>query len=87
MSRCASDRSGEMKPASGVTNAMESRLAEIETKLSFSEELLEALNGAVYRQQQQIDQLQQELRALREQLRTDLPAEQRNFRDEAPPHY
>ena len=76
-----------MKPASGVTKTMESRLAEIETKLSFSEELLEALNGAVYRQQQQIDQLQQELRALREQLRTDLPAEPRNLRDEAPPHY
>jgi len=37
---------------------METRLAEIETKLSFSEELLEALNGTVYRQQQQIDQLQ-----------------------------
>ena len=66
---------------------MESRLAEIETKLSFSEELLEALNSTVYRQQQQIDQLQQELRILREQLRAALPAEERNLRDETPPHY
>lgn len=66
---------------------MESRLAEIETKLSFSEELLEALNRTVYRQQQQIDQLQQELLALREQVRTALPAESRNLRDETPPHY
>lgn len=66
---------------------MESRLAEIEAKLSFSEELLEALNRTVYRQQQQIDQLQLELRALREQLRTALPAESRNLRDETPPHY
>lgn len=66
---------------------MESRLAEIETKLSFSEELLEALNSTVYRQQQQIDRLQQELRALREQVRAALPAEPRNLRDETPPHY
>jgi len=66
---------------------MDSRLAEIETKLSFSEELLEALNSTVYRQQQQIDQLQQELRALREQVRSALPAEPRSLRDETPPHY
>jgi len=66
---------------------METRLAEIETKLSFSEELLEALNGTVYRQQQQIDQLQQELRALREQVRRAVPAEPRNLLDETPPHY
>jgi SlyX protein len=66
---------------------MESRLAEIEAKLSFSEELLEALNNTVYRQQQQIDDLQQELRALREQVRSALPAEPRDLRDETPPHY
>lgn len=66
---------------------MESRIAEIETKLSFSEELLEELNRTVYRQQQQIDQLQLELRALREQVRTALPAESRNLGDETPPHY
>jgi SlyX protein len=66
---------------------MESRLAEIETKLSFSEELLEGLNQTVYRQQQQIDQLQLELRALREQVLAALPAESRNLRDETPPHY
>ncbi len=66
---------------------MESRLAEIEAKLSFSEELLEALNQTVYRQQQQIEQLQLELRALREQVRAALPAEPRALRDETPPHY
>ena len=66
---------------------MESRLAEIEAKLSFSEELLEVLNQTVYRQQQQIDQLQLELRALHEQVRSALPGEPRNLRDETPPHY
>jgi SlyX protein len=66
---------------------MESRLAEIEVKLSYGEELLEELNRTVYRQQQQLDQLQQELRALREQIRSALPAEPRNPLDETPPHY
>jgi SlyX protein len=66
---------------------MESRIAEIEAKVSFSEELLETLNRTVYRQQQQIDQLQLELRALREQVQSALPAESRNLRDETPPHY
>ena len=66
---------------------MESRLAEIEVKLSFSEELLEELNRTVYRQQQQIDQLQKELQALREQVRVSMPAEPLNTLDETPPHY
>lgn len=66
---------------------MESRLTEIEVKLSFSEELLEELNRTVHRQQQQIDQLQQELRALRRQMQAALPAEPRNLNDETPPHY
>ena len=57
---------------------MESRRAEVEVKLSFSEELLEELNRTVYRQQQKIDQLQQELQALRAQVRLSLPAEIRN---------
>jgi len=66
---------------------MESRLAEIEVKLSFSEELLEELSRTVYRQQRQIDQLQKELQALREQVRLSTPAEPRNPLDESPPHY
>ena len=65
----------------------ESRLSEVEVKLSFSEELLEELNRTVYRQQQQIDQLQKELQALREQVRLSMPAETRNPLDETPPHY
>ena len=36
---------------------MESRLEEIEAKLSLTEDLLEELNKTVYRQQSQIDQL------------------------------
>jgi SlyX protein len=67
---------------------MESRLAEIEIKLSFSEDLLEELNRTVFRQQQQIEQLQLELRALRQQLQTDAgPAQTRDLSEETPPHY
>ena len=65
---------------------MESRLTEIEVKLGFTEDLLEELNRTVYRQQQQIDQLQQELRALRQQV-SAIPAGPQSVSDESPPHY
>jgi SlyX protein len=69
-------------------DSVESRLAEIEIKLSFTEDLLEALNRTVFRQQQQIEQLQQELRALRQQLQSDGgPSAPRDPREETPPHY
>lgn len=67
--------------------AMESRLTELECKLSFTEDLLDEVNHTVYRQQQQIDRLEQELRWLRQQLLASLPGEPRNLRDEIPPHY
>jgi SlyX protein len=66
---------------------MEARIAELEVKLSFCEELLEELNKTVYRQQQQIDLLQKEMAALREQVNTSMPAEPREPLDETPPHY
>jgi SlyX protein len=65
---------------------MESRLEKIEAKISLSEDMLEALNDTVYRQQRQIDHLQQELRDLRQQIQA-MPAEHRNLHDEIPPHY
>lgn len=66
---------------------MEARLEKIETKLGLAEDLLEELNKTVYRQQQEIDLLRQQMRALREQLERNLPAEPRNIADEIPPHY
>jgi SlyX protein len=67
---------------------MESRLTELEIKISFTEDQLEELNKVVYRQQQQIDLLIGEVRALRDQVvNNDQPQEQRNLRDEIPPHY
>jgi SlyX protein len=66
---------------------MEARIAELQVKLSFAEDLLEQLNLTVYRQQQQIEALQREVRALRQQLLASMPAEGRSLRDEIPPHY
>jgi SlyX protein len=66
---------------------MEARIEEMEVKLSFAEDLIEQLNLSVFRQQQQIDQLQREMRELREQMRAAIPAEARSLRDEIPPHY
>lgn len=63
---------------------MDSRLSEIEMKLSFNEDLLEELNRTVARQQQQIVALEQQVRDLRLQLQRSLPADPA---DGPPPHY
>jgi SlyX protein len=66
----------------------ESRISELESKLTLAEDLLEALNRTVYRQQQQIDRLEREIRALRDQVEaTAAAAEPRAAADEVPPHY
>ena len=66
---------------------MESRITELEIKISYTEDLVDKLNRTVYRQQQQIDFLANELRSLRDQVQNAQPQEQRSLRDEIPPHY
>ena len=66
---------------------MESRLTDLEIKISYTEELLDELNRTVFRQQQQIDFLIGEIKALRDQVRTTDAGEPRSLRDEIPPHY
>jgi SlyX protein len=63
----------------------EERITELEIKASFADDLLEQLNDLVARQQQQIDALQRELIALRQQVRDGGPAS--GPIDERPPHY
>ena len=65
----------------------ERRIEELEVKLAYSEDLLDTLNTTVFRQQQQIDLLQEQLRMLRQQFTDALPGEQGSLRDEIPPHY
>jgi SlyX protein len=66
---------------------MESRLTELEAKLSFAEDLIDTLNTTVYRQQEQIDLLERQLRLLHQQIQALQPGEERDLRDEIPPHY
>ncbi len=68
-------------------SGMIKRVGELEVKLSFAEDMLDQVNLTVYRQQQQIDQLQQKIHSLRQLMEDALPAEQRSLRDEIPPHY
>lgn len=68
------------------TDATEQRLTELEIKASYAEDLLDQLNDALVRQQQQIDVLTREVLELRQQRDAD-PATPRSLRDELPPHY
>ena len=66
---------------------MDSRITDLEIKISYAEDMVDELNRTVFRQQQQIDLLVAQINALREQVQADAPAEQRSLRDELPPHY
>ena len=68
---------------------MEDRVTELEIKLGLTEHLVEELNRTVFRQQEQLDLLQEQLRLLYRQLQAQspTPAEPHNLRDEIPPQY
>ncbi|MEQ1663139.1 MAG: SlyX family protein [Thiobacillus sp.] len=68
-------------------NEMPDRLAEIETKLAFAEDLIDTLNQTVARQQTQIDSLQAQLRVVYQQMQAITPEDARSPREELPPHY
>ena len=64
------------------------RLEALEVKAAFTEDLLDQLNLTIYRQQEQLAQLQRQLQALQTQAApTDAAAAPRSLRDELPPHY
>jgi SlyX protein len=64
---------------------IDKRLTNLEIKSSYGEDLLDTLNQTVFRQQEQIDQLTRELRALRAQVVDG--ANRRGAQDDLPPHY
>lgn len=66
---------------------LEARIMELEVKASYTDDLLEELNMTIYRQQQQIDALINEVRQLRQQVPEGGQGAPRNLRDELPPHY
>lgn len=68
------------------------QLIELQTQFAFQEDLLQALNEVVTRQQAQIDALQRELLSNRDKLThvlENLPSqgEGGSNNDERPPHY
>jgi SlyX protein len=60
------------------------RITNLEIKLSFTEDLIEKLNETIYKQQQQIEFLYRELKALKEQASSSVRT---SLKDEIPPHY
>jgi SlyX protein len=70
-----------------TADALNARLTDLEVKLSFAEDQVDELNRTVFRQQQQIDFLAGELRALRDQVRQQAHEAPRSLREEIPPHY
>lgn len=74
------DRRAESRP-------VESRLAELETKLAFAEDLIDDLNKTVFRQQEQLGLLQDQLRLLHRRMQEAPGEERRDPREEIPPHY
>lgn len=69
-----------------ATQDTDRRFEALEIKVSYTEDLLEQLNMTVYRQQQRIDALVQQLADLRQRTPEDAGSN-RSARDELPPHY
>ena len=70
-----------------MNEALEERFARIESKLALAEDMMDALNMTVFRQQKQIERLQLQLADMHRQVSTLKPDSQRDLRDEIPPHY
>ncbi|HLP98741.1 MAG TPA: SlyX family protein [Sideroxyarcus sp.] len=68
---------------------IEDRLVDIETKISFQEDLIEELNKTLYQQQQKLDQLEEICRALARHVQALAEAgnEGKSPSHERPPHY
>ena len=71
-----------------VQSSIEQRLEALEIKASFTEDLVDKLDQVLIGQQRTIDALVNELRLLRDQAATSGEGgQQRNLRDDLPPHY
>jgi len=67
----------------------EDRLINIETKISYQEDLLEELNKTVYQQQQKLDRLEAFCGSLARQMRSlaEAGSDGKSAANERPPHY
>ena len=66
----------------------EERLINIETKVSYQEDLIEELNKTIYQQQQKLDQLEAACRSLAGHIESLSAAKNEGMSaNERPPHY
>jgi len=69
-------------------NSAEARIAELELKLALTDDHVDTLNRTLFRLQQQLDLLQEQMRELHRQVHAaDGSTESNSPRDEIPPHY
>lgn len=63
------------------------RLTELETRLTYAEDLLDSLNDVVAKQQMELLELRALCRELINQLRQQEPSVSTSAKDNIPPHY
>lgn len=67
---------------------MEQQLIDLQTKVAFQDEAIDSLNRSVARQQRRIEELEEELRQLKRQLRSlSDPGIASPQEEGPPPHY
>ncbi|MCP4234552.1 MAG: SlyX family protein [Aestuariibacter sp.] len=66
---------------------MQNELVELEAKLAFQEDMIQALNLTVAEQQQELLELKRDLEEIQVQLRAMAPSLAPGITDEPPPHY
>lgn len=70
-----------------TNDELDQRLTDLEIKVGFADDLVDALNRLVARQQDQIDLLRHELAEIRRQGASADSGAPSSLRDELPPHY
>lgn len=75
-----------LKPAPGI-QSMQNEIIELETKIAFQEDMIQALNSTLAEQQQELVELKRDIEELQTQLRNIAPALSAVTTDETPPHY
>ncbi|BFU60507.1 MULTISPECIES: SlyX family protein [Rodentibacter] len=71
-----------------IQQVLENRIAELETKVTFQEQLLEELNQALVQQQFDMDKMQMQLRYIVSKLKDVQPSNIASQAEETPPpHY
>lgn len=66
---------------------MEEKIIDIETRLAFQDDTLQELSDVIYRQQQQIDQLEKTVYQLLGKVEELMQSGPDDIVDEKPPHY